>query len=281
MNFLDQINKDNSKSRNIIHNGNPKIKSLSKDEEELLYLLNKNNYSNIISNTELNLIRFSHNENSEKKLRNNIKRDRYNDNLVNQVGEVSNKINYEKSLQELKREKMYNDILYNNSQNDKNDNNIVAYLDKNKISRNKSKNKIIKSQSSVKDKLLPKLSNYNLLIQSKKLNSKKNMFDNSPKFDIDWITVSKSNINSDRQYKKNYYVITSKKNLKSKLPPINRPKLNIHNMKLKVNNEIDNSDKYDMMKLYKQLEYQNKYRFVIWKKNIISYILILNIIILF
>ena len=264
MNFLDQIYKDNSKSGNIIHNENPKIKALSKDEEELLYLLNKNNYSNIISNTELNLIRYSHNENSEKKLRNNIKRDKYNDNLVNQVGEVSNKINYEKSLQELKREKMYNDILYNNSQNDKNDNNIVSYLDKRKISRNKSKNQIIKSQSLVKDKLLPKLSNYNLLIQSKKLNSKKNIIDNnSPKFDIDWITVSKSNINSDRQYKKNYYVITSKKNLKSKLPPINRPKLNIHNMKLKVNNEIDNSDKYDMMKLYKQLEYQNKYRFVI------------------
>ena len=66
MNFLDQIYKDNSKSRNIIHNENPKIKALSKDEEELLYLLNKNNYSNIISNTELNLIRYSHNENSEK-----------------------------------------------------------------------------------------------------------------------------------------------------------------------------------------------------------------------
>ena len=266
MNFLGQINKDKSKSRNIMHKGNSKIKSLSNGEEEILYLLNKNNYSNLISNTELNLIRHSHNEKSEKILINNIKRDKYNDNLVNQVGEVSNKINYGKSLQELKREKMYNDILYNNSQNDKNDNNNVgnSYLDKNIISRNKSKNQIIKSQSSVKDKLLPKLSNYNLLIHSKKLNSKKNMLENnSPKFDIDWITVSKSNINSDRQYRKNYYVISSKKNLKSKLPPINKYKLNIHNMKLKVNNEIDPSDKYDMMKLYKQLEYQNKYRFVI------------------
>ena len=273
MNFLEQINKDNSKSRNIIYNKNSKIKSLSKDEEELLYLLNKNNYSNIISNTELNIIKLSHNENSEKKSRNNIMRDKYNDYLVNQIGEVSNKINYVKSLQELKREKMYNDILFNNSQNDKNDNNIVgnSYLDKNKIS--KSKNQIIKSQSSVKNKLLPKLFNYNLLIKSKNLNSKRNIIENnSPnpklkngKFDIDWVTISKTNANSDRNYKKNYYVITSKKNLKSKLPPINRFKLNIHNMKLKVNNEIDHSDKYheDMMKLYKQLEYQNKNRFVI------------------
>ena len=273
MNFLEQINKDNSKSRNIIYNKNSKIKSLSKDEEELLYLLNKNNYSNIISNTELNIIKLSHNENSENKSRNNIKREKYNDNLVNQIGEVSNKINYVKSLQELKREKMYNDILFNNSQNDKNDNNFVgnSYLDKNKIS--KSKIQIIKSQSSVKNKLLPKLFNYNLLIRSKKLNSKKNIFENNSnnpklknrKFDIDWVTISKTNANSDRNYKKNYYVITSKKNLKSKLPPINRFKLNIHNMKLKVNNEIDHSDKYheDMMKLYKQLEYQNKNRFVI------------------
>jgi hypothetical protein len=275
MNFLGQINKDKSKSRNILHNRNSKIKSLSKDEEELLYLLNKNNYSNMISNTELNLIKFIHNENSEKILRNNTKRERYNDNLVNQVGEVSNKINYEKSLQEIKRERMYNDILFNNSQNKKNDNNNVgnSYLDKNKIS--KSKIQIIKSQSSVKNKLLPKLLNYNILIQSKKVNSKKNIFENnSPnpdpnlkneKFDIDWVTVSKTNVNSDRKYKKNYYVISSKKNLKSKLPPINRFKLNIHNLKLKVNNEIDHTDKYheDMMKLYKQLEYQNKYRFII------------------
>ena len=277
MNFLGQINKDNSKSRNIIYNKNSKIKSLSKDEEELLYLLNKNNYSNMISNTELNLIKLNHNENSEKILRKNIKRDRYNDNLVNQVGEVSNKINYEKSLQEIRRERMYNDILFNNSQNKKKDNNNVgnSYLDKNKIS--KSKVQIIKSQSSVKNKLLPKLLNYNILIQSKKVNSKKNLFENnSPnpnpnpnlkneKFDIDWVTISKTNVNSDRKYKKNYYVITSKKNLKSKLPPINRFKLNIHNMKLKVNNEIDHTDKYheDMMKLYKQLEYQNKFRFVI------------------
>ena len=270
MNFLDQINKDNSKSRNIIH-GNSKIKSLSKDEEELLYLLNKNKYSNMISNTELNLIKFNPNENSEKKFRYNIKRDRYNDNLVNEVGEVSNKINYEKSLQERKREQLYNGILFNNSQNDKNDNNSVikSYLDKSKIS--KSKNQIIKSQSSGKNKLLPKLSNYNLLIHNKKLNSNKNIIENnSPnmmkeRFDIDWVTISKTNLNSDRKYKKNYYVITSKKNLKSKLPPINRCKLSIHNMKLKVNNEIDPTDKYheDMMKLYKQLEYQNKNRFVI------------------
>ena len=227
----------------------------------------------MISNTELNLIKFNNNENNENKFRINIQRDKYNDNLVNQVGEISNKINYEKSLQERKREKIYNDILFNNSQNNKNEYNNVgnSYLDKNKIP--KSKNLIIKSQSSIKNKLLPKLFNYNLLIQHKKLNSNKSILtNNSPipnmknkKYDIDWVTISKSSANSNKKYKKNYYVIASKKNNRSKLPPVNRFKLNVHNMKLKVNNEIDHTDKYheDMMKLYKELEYQNKNRFII------------------
>ena len=60
---------------------------LSKEEEELLYLMGKNNFANQISMTDLNLL--PNNDNNKK--RNN----KNNVNLVNQIGLVYNKI-YEK-----------------------------------------------------------------------------------------------------------------------------------------------------------------------------------------
>ena len=50
---------------------------------------------------------------------------------------------------------------------------------------------------------------------------------------------------------------------KSFLPPINKYKLNIKRIKLNINNEMDKNEEETMMKLYKELEFQNKNKFVI------------------
>ena len=62
--------------------------------------------------------------------------------------------------------------------------------------------------------------------------------------------------------KKNVYLMKTDKK-KSFLPPINKYKLNIKRIKLNINNEMDKNEEETMMKLYKELEFQNKNKFVI------------------
>ena len=47
------------------------------------------------------------------------------------------------------------------------------------------------------------------------------------------------------------------------LPPINKFKYNVKKIKLNINNDLDKSEEEKMMNLYKELELQNKFKFVV------------------
>ena len=47
------------------------------------------------------------------------------------------------------------------------------------------------------------------------------------------------------------------------LPPINKFKYNVKKIKLNINNDLDKSEEEKMMNLYKELEFQNKFKFVV------------------
>jgi len=47
------------------------------------------------------------------------------------------------------------------------------------------------------------------------------------------------------------------------LPPINKFKYNVKKIKLNINNDLNKSEEEKMMNLYKELEFQNKFKFVV------------------
>ena len=47
------------------------------------------------------------------------------------------------------------------------------------------------------------------------------------------------------------------------LPPINKFKYNVKKIKLNINNDLDKSEEEKMMNLYKELEFKNKFKFIL------------------
>ena len=111
------------------------VLSLSKEEEELLYLFKKNNLANKISMTDLSLLNYNQFNRLKK---NNVKYEN-NQKLLNQIEDIYSKIYREKPL---KKQELLHNMLYNNSENDN------SYSEKKNI---------FKKQNSIKKKLLPKL----------------------------------------------------------------------------------------------------------------------------
>jgi len=230
---LNSYNKNSSKSRLMI---------LSKEDEELFDLIRNYNVPSSLVNRDLNSKKNKHEKNKIK--------------LVDQIGAISNKILSEKTQEEKNQEKLINDLLYQND--------FKYILEK----RREKYNHLDKSQSSVKRKLLPKLSPQN---RSNQLNKSKkdilmysgiNTEENYEKERASFFDL----INSDKKNKNYYLLFRNNINCKKQqLPPVNKFKWNYHKLKLDVNNAIDPSDQKheEMMKLYKEMEYKNKNRFAI------------------
>jgi len=234
------------------------VLSLSKEEEELLYLFKKNNLANKISMTDLSLLNYNQFNRLKK---NNVKYEN-NQKLLNQIEDMYSKIYREKPL---KKQELLHNMLYNNSENDN------SYSEKKNI---------FKKQNSIKKKLLPKLITPELSQPKnlkKKNNSRKaillsNIYTNNEINDANEASFPNSNNNSEDKNKKCYYIIKSNKNIndnrqkgKEQLPPINKFRFKFHKLKLNINNEIDFSDQQheDMMKMYKEIEYKNKNKFFV------------------
>ena len=270
------MNNIESNNNNIINFKKKKIDSnyltpLTKEEEELLYLINKSSIANKILLADLDI--FKYNEFDLLKKR-NLKHEKNNQKLLAQIGIISNKIYKEKSPEIVRNRQLFHDLLYNNT-----DNNDNSFLEKNK----NYKNKVNKSQS-IKKGLLPKIiksekSEKKLLNQinySKKrviTNNNENIISNSENNNnIEGISLANAinnieDIDKDKnKNKKFYYVFKNNKNIKKKLlPPINKQLFKLHRLKLNVNNIIDPTDQKheDMMNMYKEIEYKNKHRFVV------------------
>jgi hypothetical protein len=222
-----------------------RLMTLSKEDQELFDFIKNYNISNNKEKGDLNLIQ------SSKK----NKHEEYKAKLLNQIGAISNKILTEKTQEEKNQEKLINDLLYKNDFN--------YNLEK----RGEKYHHLGKSQSSVKRKLLTKIFPHN---RSNQLNkSKKDILlysriitdgnyekERAPFFDL---------INSKKN--KNYYLLI-RNNIngkKQQLPPVNKFKWNYHKLKLDINNDIDHTAQKneEMIKLYKEMKYKNKNRFVI------------------
>ena len=234
---------------------NNHIIPLSKEEEELLYLIKKSNFVNKISITEFDLFKLNDDNLLNKEMN---KRRKDNEKLVNQIELVYNKINKDKPHEESKRKRLMHEMLFN----------IPKDCDRHKRNKNDG-NQISKKN------LLPKLFSSEMSQQKKsnKLNnSRKDIFNNSKLYSNTesntniLIPHSLSNNNSQDKNKKLYYIIQPNKNSsKSRLPPINKFRYKFHKLKLDVNNEIDHSDQQheEMMRMYREIEFRNKNRFVI------------------
>jgi hypothetical protein len=229
-----------------------------KIEDELLYLIKKSNFAKKISITEFDLLNIDENNNNFNKV--NKKRNKNNEKVINQIELVYNKINKDKPKEESRRRRLMHEMLFHSP------------TDHTRLMQNK--NNIIHNTNK---KFLPKLfySEISHSLHRQKINhvsnSRKEIFNNQ-KFhsNTDCNTsikklFSQSNNNSQVKNKKNYYVIQNRNNKKSKLPPINSFRLNYQKLKLDVNNEIDHADQQheDMMKMYREIEFRNKYRFVV------------------
>lgn len=153
----------------------------------------------------------------------NSKHNSINQKILDQIQTISRKVNENNVLH--KKNKMLDDILFTKSDKDINSvNNINKFKRENSFHfQSASKRRIIK-------------------LNSNKYNIKKN--------------------NSTRDKKNNNYLMNSEKK-KFILPPISHFKFKIHRIKLNINNDIDKNEEEKMMKLYKELEFQNKNKFVI------------------
>jgi hypothetical protein len=154
----------------------------------------------------------------------NSKHNSFNKKILNQIQTISKKV-YDKSPQD-KRHEMLHNILFIKPKKEIN------------INNNNSPNKKIKLNS------LNKISSP----KRKYLNIKKKE-DNI-----------KENISTpDKKYMNE--IKTEKRGII--LPPINRFKYNVKKLKLNINNDLNKSEEEKMMNLYKELEIQNKFKFVV------------------
>ena len=250
-------------SRNKISKDNPSF-PLSKEEEELLYLINKSNFVNKISLTNLKLLKYGDYSSLIKK---NYFNNNNNQKLISQVGLIYNRI-CKQPQENKKTKKLYHDMLFHNSESNEN-----YHLERNNKSVN---NRIDKSQSSIKKRIIPKLfdleDKINLLNKSRKeifVNKNTNINSSHDNDDLKEKYIHDKNNSVDKN-KKFFYIIKSHKNMNKKnkrncLPPINRFRIKFNKFKLSVNNEIDYSDQKheDMMKMYKEIEFKNKNKFIV------------------
>ena len=153
----------------------------------------------------------------------NSKHNSFNKKILNQIQTISKKV-YDKSPQD-KRHEMLHNILFIKQKKEININNNSP----NKKIKLNSLNKI----SSPKRKYLN--------IKKKEDNIKENIS-----------TPDKKYINEIKTEKRGII-----------LPPINKFKYNVKKIKLNINNDLDKSEEEKMMNLYKELEFQNKFKFVV------------------
>ena len=154
----------------------------------------------------------------------NSKHNLFNRKILNQIQTISKKV-YDKSPQD-KRHEMLHNILFIKPKKEIN------------INNNNSPNKKIKLNS------LNKISSPKrrfLNIKKKEDNIKESIS-----------TPEKKYINEIKTEKKGII-----------LPPINKFKYNVKKIKLNINNDLDKSEEEKMMNLYKELEFQNKFKFVV------------------
>ena len=154
----------------------------------------------------------------------NSKHNSFNRKILNQIQTISKKV-YDKSPQD-KRHEMLHNILFIKPKKEIN------------INNNNSPNKKIKLNS------LNKISSPKrrfLNIKKKEDNIKENIS-----------TPDKKYINEIKTEKRGII-----------LPPINRFKYNVKKLKLNINNDLNKSEEEKMMNLYKELELQNKFKFVV------------------
>jgi len=154
----------------------------------------------------------------------NSKHNLFNKKILNQIQTISKKININNS--EDKRHKILHNILFIQPKNEINRNN------------NNNQNKYIK-QNSLNKIAIPKYRNIN--IKNELNNTKEN---NS--------FLDKKHIYGEKTEKKKIF-----------LPPIKQFKYNVQKIKLNINNDINKDEEEKMMKLYKELEFQNKNKFLI------------------
>ena len=153
----------------------------------------------------------------------NSKHNSFNRKILNQIQTISKKV-YDKSPQD-KRHEMLHNILFIKPKKEININNNSP----NKKIKLNSLNKI----SSPKRRFLN--------IKKKEDNIKESIS-----------TPEKKYINEIKTEKKGII-----------LPPINKFKYNVKKIKLNINNDLDKSEEEKMMNLYKELEFQNKFKFVV------------------
>ena len=153
----------------------------------------------------------------------NSKHNSFNRKILNQIQTISKKV-YDKSPQD-KRHEMLHNILFIKPKKEININNNSP----NKKIKLNSLNKI----SSPKRRFLN--------IKKKEDNIKENISIPEEKY-----------INEIKTEKKGII-----------LPPINKFKYNVKKIKLNINNDLNKSEEEKMMNLYKELEFQNKFKFVV------------------
>jgi hypothetical protein len=154
----------------------------------------------------------------------NSKHNSFNKKILNQIQTISKKV-YDKSPQD-KRHEMLHNILFIKPKKEIN------------INNNNSPNKKIKLNSL--NKISSPKRKY-LNIKKKEDNIKENIS-----------TPDKKYINEIKTEKRGII-----------LPPINRFKYNVKKLKLNINNDLNKSEEEKMMNLYKELEIQNKFKFVV------------------
>ena len=153
----------------------------------------------------------------------NSKHNSFNRKILNQIQTISKKV-YDKSPQD-KRHEMLHNILFIKPKKEININ-------------NNSPNKKIK------------LNSLNKISSPKRRCLKIKKLEDNIKENIS--TPDKKYINEIKTEKRGII-----------LPPINKFKYNVKKIKLNINNDLDKSEEEKMMNLYKELELQNKFKFVV------------------
>ena len=200
--------------------------SILKEEEKYLPHIKKNKFIYKVSKTELNL---SKKDDNLKPL--NPEHNLFNQKIFNQIKTISNKI-YKDNSQE-KKKKMLHNILYSDEKKN------------NKKNFNNNLNKKDNNNNEFKNNLVHKIS----------FKEKKNIIHRNKKNII--------KVNNSYSNKNNYSSIKTNNNEKLFLPPIHQFKYSVKKLKLNIDNETNNDNEEKMMKLYKELEFQNKNKFVV------------------
>jgi hypothetical protein len=188
----------------------------------------------------------------------------------------------EKNLYQQKKNRFFNQISKTELELFENELNLKPLNPKHNVFNNKIMNqiksiskKIYKNNS--QEKKLKKLHNilfiepkynyiYNKNNNNNSINNRNNSFQNISNRRNNNINQSneKDNIKNSKSFsnKKYFYFMKTEKD-KIVLPPINQFKYKVHRLKLNINHNEDKDQEEKMMKLYKELEFQSKHKFVV------------------